>query len=193
MDQAYLTALFALGGTLMGALASFAGIWLAQRQETNRAIRHELIAAATKCWEVRYFHSLNVTGKPLLPIDDYIIDFLTLEKILPRVNRMSDDELLAFMDLREDRFRKICALRNKQHRGSSAANVPPHETPSTPSPSSQGAASSPTDSAEDADAAWQEASRAVDPACVPLGDAAAACEDDSTGHMPHPPRRQQGR
>lgn len=47
MDTALIAALSALGGALIGSLSSFAGIYLAQRQETARALRKELFAAAT--------------------------------------------------------------------------------------------------------------------------------------------------
>ena len=38
-DPALVAALSALGGALVGALTSFAGIYLTQRQETARALR----------------------------------------------------------------------------------------------------------------------------------------------------------
>lgn len=48
MDTALIAALSALGGALIGSLSSFAGIYLAQRQETARALRKELFALLKK-------------------------------------------------------------------------------------------------------------------------------------------------
>lgn len=66
------SALFALSGALIGALASFAGIWLSQRQETKRALRRDLISAATVLWNRKYEYSRDA-GHPLLPLGDYLI------------------------------------------------------------------------------------------------------------------------
>lgn len=111
MEQSYITALFALGGALIGALASFAGIWISQRQETKRALRHELIAAATTLWNRKYEHSLHVTGNPLLPLGDYLIDFLFLERIIEDGSHLSDEALLERLRLQDERFRKIAEYR----------------------------------------------------------------------------------
>ena len=109
-DPALVAALSALGGALVGALTSFAGIYLTQRQETARALRRELFSAATALWNRKYEYSRE-NGIPLLPLDDYLIDYLSLQGIIENSERLSDEELLDLIRKREARFKKISDYR----------------------------------------------------------------------------------
>jgi len=113
METSLITALAALGGALVGAFASFAGMYLAQRQETKRALRRELFSAATTVWGRKYEHTRE-RGGALLPLEDFILDFMSLEGLIERYRTLSDEELLEFLSKRDSRFQKIVEYRKKE-------------------------------------------------------------------------------
>ena len=113
METSLITALAALGGALVGSFASFAGIYLAQLQETKRALRRELFSAATTAWGRKYEHTREYGGV-LLPLEDFILDFMSLEGMMERYRTLSDEELLEFLSKRDSRFQKIIEYRNQK-------------------------------------------------------------------------------
>ena len=110
MDTALTAALSALGDALIGSLSSFAGIYLAQRQETARALRKELFAAATTAWNRKYDHAREHGGR-LFPLEDFIIDFMSLEDIITNYRDLSDEDLFALLKKRDSQYHKLVQYR----------------------------------------------------------------------------------
>ena len=106
MDTALIAALSALGGALIGSLSSFAGIC----QETARALRKELFAAATTAWNRKYDYAREHGGR-LIPLEDFIIDFMSLEDIITNYRDLSDEELFALLKKCDSQYHKLVQYR----------------------------------------------------------------------------------
>lgn len=110
MDASIIAALAAIFGALVGGISSFAGIWLAQRLESRRQLRRELFASATTLWQYRIKYAAQ-TGEPVLPLEDFIIDFLFFEDCIDRLGSVSNDRLIEILAKRDARFEAVMKYR----------------------------------------------------------------------------------
>lgn len=117
MDSSILAAFSALGGAIIGALASFSSVYFTQRQEAKRALRRELINAALAHWNKRLEHSAKFTGEPVAPAQDFIIDFLYLERLISKgISDASVPEIIAELGRQQALYTAIINYRNKEIR-----------------------------------------------------------------------------
>lgn len=115
MDSAVLAALSALGGALIGSVSSFAASWLAQRSESRRALRAELISAALAHWDKRLEYSYKITHEPVLPAQDFVVDFLYLERLIDRgIAASSVPEIIEELRRQQELYQAIVSFRSHE-------------------------------------------------------------------------------
>lgn len=118
MDTSLIAALSALGGAIIGALATALNTMVVQRFESRRRLRENLLIAAEKSWRehseqiVRANKKLDADQQMFsLTLSDFIIIALKFENEFHSLKSLDDDTLKKLADTLDATFAQLAGQR----------------------------------------------------------------------------------
>ena len=95
MESAWIPALCGFAGTLVGAVASAAGVLVAQREATKREHVSELVKAGMKQWEVLHRDLVDgLAGSDFYPPEVYVMNLVQLAPLLAKADKIPNKILV---------------------------------------------------------------------------------------------------